>query len=170
MKFLRKVFRLVLYVLIHFFWYFKPKISTSLYFKLLSRLGVKFTGHPNYISARVWFDSSEYSKIQIGDQVTISSNVRILTHDWSPNTVLKAYEEAPPAPLGKHKGVNIGDFSFVGTGAILMPGCKIGVGVIIGAGSVVRGDVPDFSIVIGNPSIIVGDSRDYVEKVKSSNA
>ena len=42
-----------------------------------------------------------------------------------------------------------------------MPGSRIGRNVIIGAGSVVRGEVPDNSIVIGNPAHTVGDTLDW---------
>lgn len=162
-----KIFRFSIYILIHLIWLFKPKISTKLYYKLLKKNGVNFKGVPNYISAKVWFDSADYKNITLGCGVTISSNVRILTHDWSPHTVRKANGEFSQVPLGKLDIIEIGDYSFIGTGAILMPGCKIGKGVIIGAGSVVRGEIPDFSIVIGNPSEIIGDSRKYVQKISS---
>lgn len=45
-----------------------------------------------------------------------------------------------------------------------MPGANIGEGVIIGAGCVIRGNIPDFSVVIGNPAQIIGDTREYVRK------
>ena len=49
----------------------------------------------------------------------------------------------------------IGHDVWLGYGAIVCPGAQIGNGVIVGAGAVVRGDVPDFSIVIGNPAEVV---------------
>jgi len=150
-------------------WFFKPKLSTWLYIKLLKSLGVNFKGTPNYLSAKIWFDSANYGLIEIGEGATISSNVRVLTHDWSCNTVLKSYEKEPLIPLGKVSGVKIGEYSFVGTGTILMPGSSIGKGVIVGAGTVVRGTIPDYSIVIGNPCIVVGNSKEYVEKIRNVN-
>lgn len=45
-----------------------------------------------------------------------------------------------------------------------MPGTTIGRGCIIGAGSVVRGTIPEYSIVIGNPCEVIGNSREYFEK------
>jgi len=48
--------------------------------------------------------------------------------------------------------VSVGDFSFVGANAVVRQGIKIGKNVIVGAGSVVVRDVPDNSIVMGNPA------------------
>lgn len=164
-----KLYRFLVYILINLTWLVKPKISTNLYYKLLKKNGVVFQGMPNYISAKVWFDSADYTKIFLGAGITISSNVRILTHDWSPHTVRKAIGNFDEIPLGKLDGITIGDYTFVGTGTIIMPGCQIGKGVIVGAGSVVRGVVPDFSIVIGNPCRVIGDSREYVNKLSSKD-
>ena len=51
--------------------------------------------------------------------------------------------------------VNIGDNTFVGTGAVVLPKLSIGRGCIIGAGSVVLRNVPDFSVVVGNPGRVI---------------
>ena len=62
----------------------------------------------------------------------------------------------------------IGAFTFVGSGAIILPGTKIGKGCVIGAGSVVRGEIPDHSVVLGNPGKIVGTTEKYdLEFVRS---
>lgn len=51
---------------------------------------------------------------------------------------------------GVGKDVVIGDGCWIGIGAVLLPGCHIGAGSIIGGGTVVRGRVPDNSIVVGS--------------------
>ena len=51
--------------------------------------------------------------------------------------------------------------------SIILPGTKIGNNVIIGAGSVVRGSIPDNSIVAGNPAVVIGDIIEYASKVNS---
>lgn len=45
----------------------------------------------------------------------------------------------------------IGHDVWIGQGARILPGARIGSGVIIGAGAVVGGQVPDYSVVTGNP-------------------
>jgi acetyltransferase-like isoleucine patch superfamily enzyme len=56
--------------------------------------------------------------------------------------------------------VEIGDFSFIGVSAIILPGVKIGKGCVIGAGSVVTHDVPDYSVAVGNPAKVIGSTLD----------
>lgn len=46
------------------------------------------------------------------------------------------------------KSVSIGDYSFIGAGAIILPGTTIGKYCIIGAGVVVKGHIEDYSIMI----------------------
>lgn len=56
----------------------------------------------------------------------------------------------PKSPL------KIEDDVWIGARVMILPGCKhIGKGVIIGAGSVVTNDVPDYAIVGGNPARII---------------
>lgn len=126
---------------------------------------MKMEGRPNYISSRSDLDGTDWSLISLGEGVTISSYVRVLTHDWCAHTTAKAFGIYTDRPLGRIEGVTIGAFSFIGTGSVVMPGTSIGRGCIVGAGTVVRGTVPDFSIVIGSPGKVVGDSRDYLRKL-----
>lgn len=55
-----------------------------------------------------------------------------------------------------HEGVTIGDDVLIGAGAVIMPRCHIGEGVVIGANSVVNTDIPPYSIVAGVPAKIIG--------------
>jgi len=48
--------------------------------------------------------------------------------------------------------VTIGDGSYIGTGAIVLPGVNIGKNAVIGAGAVVVKDVPDGTTVVGMPA------------------
>lgn len=63
--------------------------------------------------------------------------------------------------LGKHAGlkskgtVKIGHDVWVGQRAVILPGADIGNGCIIGAGAVVAGKIPDYSVVVGNPGLVV---------------
>ena len=61
------------------------------------------------------------------------------------------------AAPGVHTGgnVTIGEGTFIGIGASIIPEIKIGKSVIIGAGSVIIKDVPDYATVVGNPGKII---------------
>lgn len=140
----------------------RPGFATAVAVKVYGRWGMKFIGQPNYLSARINFDGTDYGLIEIHEGVTISSYVRVLTHDWSLYTVAKSVGFFSDRAIGKITGVSIGPYSFVGTGSIIMPGTRIGRGCLIGAGTVVRGKVPDYSIVVGSPGRIVGDTRSFI--------
>jgi acetyltransferase-like isoleucine patch superfamily enzyme len=70
----------------------------------------------------------------------------------------------PEVPIGRQWPVNaavvIGAGTWLGAGAIVLPGSRIGRNVVVAAGSVVRGDVPDRCVVAGVPARIV---REYTE-------
>lgn len=47
----------------------------------------------------------------------------------------------------------IGHGAWIGANSLILPGCtRIGIGAVVGAGSVVTHDVPDFAVVAGNPA------------------
>ncbi|MHC4739766.1 MAG: acyltransferase [Planctomycetota bacterium] len=125
---------------------------------------MKIHGQPNYLSAKIWFDGSDYSLIELNDGCTISSNVRILTHDGSPYTIGRGLGIEFEPPLVLFRPVRIGPFAFIGTNSVLMPGADIGRGALVGAGSVVRGKVPPWTIVAGSPAKPIGDSRKFLCK------
>ncbi len=51
--------------------------------------------------------------------------------------------------------VSIGEGTHIGAGATIIPGIKIGNWVTVGAGSVVINDIPDYSVVVGNPGKVI---------------
>ena len=57
--------------------------------------------------------------------------------------------------LSAPKPIIIGDDVWIGTCSIVLPGVKIGKGSVVGAGSVVTKDVPDYCVVAGNPARII---------------
>jgi acetyltransferase-like isoleucine patch superfamily enzyme len=132
----------------------------------LTKRGMKLTGKPIYISPSCWFDGTDYSLITLGDKVVISSNVRILTHDYSVSRALYAVGVELEREVSSVRPIEIGDNCFVGVGSILMPGCRLGKNCIVGAGSVVRGDIPDNSLLLGNPAEVVGDVLEFGESRK----
>lgn len=114
---------------------------------------------------RIYISSfgSEPFLISIGDRTTITSGVRILTHDGATCLVKDKYGKR----YQKYAPVKIGDDVFIGINSIILPGVTIGSHSIVAAGSVVTRDVPDGVIVGGNPAKIICKFEDYGEKVSS---
>lgn len=117
--------------------------------------GVKIGQNVDVINS--YIDGCHGFLISIGDNVTIT-NATILAHDASTKKFI-GYTK-----VGR---VDIGNNVFIGFGAIILPNTKIGNNVIVGAGSVIAKDVPDNSVVIGNPCRIVCTFEDYIEKNKA---
>lgn len=91
--------------------------------------------------------------LKIGDKVTFSENVKILTHNHPMNFSGKELmgKGVTKTPLA------IGDYVGFGARTIILPGVKeIGRGASIAAGTVVKRQVPPYAIVLGNPARIVG--------------
>ena len=57
--------------------------------------------------------------------------------------------------MGEHQPISIGAGSWIGHGAVILPGTTVGRNVVVAAGAVVRGEVPDHSVVAGVPAKIV---------------
>ncbi len=85
--------------------------------------------------------------IEIGDNVLIGHSVIIATlnHDFSP--------EKRASMIAKK--VKIGNNVWIGSGVNILPGVTIGDGAIIGMGSTVTKDVPQNTIVAGNPAKVI---------------
>ena len=60
----------------------------------------------------------------------------------------------PGRPVAESKPIRIGADVFIGARAIVLKGSTIGDGAIIGAGAVIAGDVPPYSVAVGNPARI----------------
>jgi len=95
-----------------------------------------------------------HSRIYIGDNVSITGNCSIVdvTHPYT--------DVRHPLKIGArirddNSYVEIGDGSFVGYGAVILPNVRIGKYAIIGANSVVVRDVPDYSVAAGVPARII---------------
>ena len=102
-------------------------------------------------------DSGHEFLVTIGDNVTLASGCRLLTHDGSTKKII-GYSR-----VGR---IDIGNEVFIGGSSIVLPNIKIGNRVIIGAGSVVTKDIPDNCVVAGNPAKIIDTYDAYVEKTK----
>jgi acetyltransferase-like isoleucine patch superfamily enzyme len=91
-----------------------------------------------------------HDEVQIGNNVCINDGVEILTASHDVND-----------PKWKHiKGkVQVEDYVWIGTGAMILPGVKIGRGAVIGARAVVSKSVNPGAIVVGNPAREISKTR-----------
>ena len=86
-----------------------------------------------------------HAQIRIGSNVCINDGVRLITasHDVR-DAGWKQFA----------KPIVIEDFAWIATGAVILPGVRVGRGAVVGAGSVVSKNVPDFAVAVGNPAIV----------------
>lgn len=91
-------------------------------------------------------------RVEIGDDVMGSDRLLFADTEVDPRDPSR-----PVAAQGVADGrpVRIGDGTFLGTGAMVLPGVEIGVRCLIGAGAVVTESVPDNSVVGGNPARVI---------------
>ena len=100
--------------------------------------------------------SPESYLIELGDDVIIAENTFLITHEGS---VCVFHKESPDIDLfGK---IIIGNNTFIGMNCLILPNTTIGSNFIIGSGTVVRGKIPDNSVVIGNPGKIITSTSEY---------
>lgn len=87
----------------------------------------------------------DVGKVIIGDYCQLAPNVAIYTagHPLHPDSRNSGYEYGID--------VTIGDNCWIGGNSVICPGVHIGNNVVIGAGSVVTKDIPDWSLAAGNP-------------------
>ena len=91
----------------------------------------------------------DVAKVKIGDNCQMAPNVAIYTagHPLHPVSRNSSYEYG--------KEVTIGDNVWIGGNAVICPGVHIGNNVVIGAGSVVTTDIPDWYVAAGNPCRLI---------------
>jgi acetyltransferase-like isoleucine patch superfamily enzyme len=89
--------------------------------------------------------------IDIGDDVFTGMNVYITDQNHGYEDV----DQPIGTQLPSEDPVSIGAGSWIGSGAVILPGARIGRHVVVGANSVVRGEIPDFSVVVGSPGRVV---------------
>lgn len=150
--------------------YFDGVLFRNTYVKYLKKVGMNINGTPNFISSDVYFDGSDYSLITLNNNVTISREVMFLTHDGSMHTVKESLDIRNKEIVKEFdklfvikKGISIGENTFIGARVSLLPGTTIGNNVLIGACSVVKGNIPDNSIVAGNPAKVIAKTSDWLD-------
>jgi acetyltransferase-like isoleucine patch superfamily enzyme len=128
--------------------YSAPLPSWSIKFQ--KSRGVKI-GENCHFSPYVLIDLLHPELITIEDNVTISSNTMIFAHiNPTANEFLKknGYPRTTKPVLIKKGAV-------ISVGCIIIAGVTIGENSIVGAGSVVTQDIPDYCVAVGNPARVI---------------
>ncbi|MGO4572323.1 CatB-related O-acetyltransferase [Microvirga sp. 2TAF3] len=121
-----------------------------------------FMGAYSYAAPRA---SLAYASIgrycSIGNEVLMRGSAHptqwLTTHPLSYQNIYRTFADyQPPFQFdGYSKITQVGHDVWIGNRAVLLPGVKIGHGAVIGAGTVVAKDVPDYAVVVGNPGRVV---------------
>lgn len=139
------------------------KLMSRIYWRYFSspekyarHIGVNI-GENNLIGKKHW--SSEPYLITVGSHCQLT-DCKIFTHGGG-NSVRRTHPNFDC--FGK---VKIGDYVYIGTNALIMPGVTIGDNSLIAAGSVVTKSVPSGTVVAGNPARIICTVEEYYERNK----
>ena len=104
--------------------------------------------------------------VWLREGVRVASHVAIVTH--APHRTQRllgpGYRGWPETPGQARPGwiagpVEVGAFTFVGPHSLVEANTRLGRGTLVCAGSFVRGEYPEFSILEGRPARVVGDTR-----------
>ena len=83
--------------------------------------------------------------ITIEDHVMIAANVQLISNNHDPYDL----------QVLLCKPVLIREYAWIGAGATILPGVCVGRHAVVGAGSVVTKDVPDYAVAVGNPARVI---------------
>ncbi len=128
---------------------------------LSGKLGIAFSRHgpgkPELIVGDGTFLGHECAfliaeRVEIGAACLLAGGVRVQDHDGHPLDAA-ARRRGDPVPPEQIRPVRIGNNVWVGARAIILKGVTIGDNAVVGAGSVVRDDVPANTVVTGNPAV-----------------
>lgn len=106
-------------------------------------------GEGTWIGQQCFFHSA--GGLKLGRNVGVGPGVRIIT-----SAHIEVGRQTPilHSPIA-FDAVEVGDDSDIGVGAVLLPGTRLGRGVQVGAGAVVKGVFPDYAVVAGVPARVL---------------
>ena len=108
-----------------------------------------------------------FGQLTIGNYCELGENIRIITQNHN-------YDKGTQIPYSRDsilKDVEIGDFVWIGSEVVILPGTKIEEGAIIQGGAVVHGTIPRCAIAGGNPAkVFKYRDIEHFDELKSKGA
>lgn len=126
-------------------------------------LGVNISGTVVFYTISRHMFGSEPWLVTLGDRVFITGDTQFITHDGG---ALVLRRDDPTVEWTAP--IVVGNNVFIGSATIL-PGVTIGNDVVVGARSVLTHDVPNGSVVAGNPARIVSSIDDYRDRMTAKS-
>ena len=123
-------------------------IEQNVTIKIVTAGGQVILGERVFIGRNSTLDVS--SRLRIGARSLVAPGCFITDHNHgvvADKRIVDQGIESDP--------VEIGDDVWIGANACILPGVRIGDGAVIGAGAVVTGDIPAFSIAVGVPAKVI---------------
>jgi acetyltransferase-like isoleucine patch superfamily enzyme len=87
---------------------------------------------------------AQLADLEIGERCDISSGVHIYTHSTHLRCTERGEKVTGPVTLGDHV--------FIGANSVILPDTRIGHHSVVGALSVVKGEFPPYSLIVGTPA------------------
>jgi acetyltransferase-like isoleucine patch superfamily enzyme len=92
------------------------------------------------------------AKVEIGARAVVNDGATILT---------ASHSLSDPKWRTTTGSVRIGEYAWIATNALLLPGVNIGRGAVVAAGAVITHDVPAYACAVGNPARILPERRTH---------
>jgi len=89
---------------------------------------------------------ADQNNLVIGDRVSIAPRVTLVTSSHPNESRIRGFAPTRQGP------VIIEPDAWIGAGAVILPGVRIGRGAVVGANAVVTADVPPLNVVVGQPA------------------
>jgi len=149
---------------IKMFYLFNMNLTNDEFNYVLKKNDIKIGDKTRFFgTSKISVDTQRPWLIEIGAYTKITQGTIILQHDYSRSVLERKYNDI----LGEAGKTVIGENCFIGMNSIILMGSHIGNNVIVGAGSVVSGNIPDDVVVCGNPAKIIRTIDEHYKIRKS---
>jgi UDP-2-acetamido-3-amino-2,3-dideoxy-glucuronate N-acetyltransferase len=141
------------------------RLGGRIYRPELSNFAPKSVGRRVTVHSNVW----------VGDDVELADDMKIQAFVFIPNGVSfeagvflgprVCFTNDMEPPNDRFMRTHVRQYAAIGAGAVILPGVTIGRHALIGAGSVVTKDVPDYAVVVGNPARVIRTRKVETQKL-----